>query len=75
MDNLHSLRKLDSLNLSYTNITDPGVALLTVLTTLTCLSVDSRLISDSGVVHLTSLTRLRALDLFGCKVRGPVQVQ
>lgn len=69
LDHLHSLRGLQSLNLSYTNITDPGVSLLTALTTLTYLSVDSRLISDEGLAHVTSLISLRALDLFGCKVR------
>jgi hypothetical protein len=66
---LESLRQLQSLNMAYTNITDPGVRQLCNLTSLTYLSIDSRLITDGGLMHLPRLKELKALDLFGCKVR------
>ena len=60
--------ELNSLNLAYTDILDADIALLTKLTKLTYLSVDSRLITDAGLDHLSVLTDLHSLDLFGCKV-------
>lgn len=65
---LCGLRRLSSLNLAYTNITDPGIATLTDLQCLTYLSVDSRLITDYGLHYLRSLSNLVTLDVFGCKV-------
>jgi hypothetical protein len=68
IESLHSLHKLRALSLAYTNITDPGVAALSMLVGLTYLSVDSRLIGDAGLQHLPALSNLVALDIFGCKV-------
>jgi Leucine Rich repeat len=65
---LERLTGLASLNLAYSNLTDPGVkALCGELTGLTYLSLDSRLVTDAGLLHLTKLTNLEALDIFGCK--------
>lgn len=69
---LVTLQNLHSLNLAYTNITDPAIATLAELNGLTYLSVDSRLISDNGLQHLPSLPKLVALDIFGCKVTCPL---
>ena len=66
--NLYKLKQLRGLDLSYSFISDQGVELLRPLTTLTFISVDSRLITDIGLKTMSPLTRLVALDIYGCKV-------
>ena len=47
---------------------DAGLQELSALTSLTSLSLDSRLFTDLGMRHLKGLTNLVVLDLFAAKV-------
>ncbi|AQK72586.1 Regulatory subunit [Zea mays] len=59
------LRNLQSINLSFTLVTDIGVKKISVLNSLKSVNLDNRQITDVGLAALISLTRLTHLDLFG----------
>jgi Leucine-rich repeat (LRR) protein len=64
MDAIGKLTNLESLDLDYTRVGDPGVAKLAGLTKLANLELDSVNLTDAGVSHLTGLRSLRQLDLY-----------
>ena len=59
---------LCSLSLFYYNISDNGPRLLTGISTLEVLNLDSRDIGDEGLLHLRNLRNLKSLDFFSRKV-------
>ena len=61
------LRKLRSLDLGFTQVTDAGLRRLAGLPLLR-LSLDSRLFTDAGMEHVARLADLEVLDLFGARV-------
>ncbi|MBA0779462.1 hypothetical protein Gotri_003712 [Gossypium trilobum] len=63
-----SLCKLESINLSFTVVSDGGLRELSGLTSLKSLNLDARQITDAGLAALTSLTGLTHLDLFGARI-------
>jgi hypothetical protein len=62
------LRRLKSLRLSGTEITDAGLAHVAGLTRLRSLQLANMRIGDAGLVHLEGLTSLRSLNLVGSPV-------
>ncbi|PWA49145.1 leucine-rich repeat family protein [Artemisia annua] len=62
------LANLQSLNISFTLITEGGLGNLSKLSTLRSLNLDVRQITDTGLASLRSLTELTHLDLFRAKI-------
>ena len=60
---LTHLKKLKSLDLTYTNITDAGLSHLTKLDGLSTLLLNSTDISDVGMVHIGQLGQLERLSI------------
>ena len=54
--------------LSYTQVTDVGLAQLKGLTNLHALDLRGNTITDAGLVHLKGLTQLQRLDLSHTKI-------
>ncbi len=65
---LKSLTKLSDLDLSYTDVTDAGLAHLKGLTKLTALDLSGTQVSSAGLKHLEGLSNLTAIDLGGTRV-------
>ncbi|KAE8654503.1 Octicosapeptide/Phox/Bem1p domain-containing protein / tetratricopeptide repeat-containing protein [Hibiscus syriacus] len=65
---LSGLTHLETLNLSFTLVTDSGLKKLSGLTALKSLNLDARQITDVGLSALISLTGLVHLDLFGARI-------
>ena len=68
LSQLKGLKRLTSLNLSYTKVTDKGLVHIKGLKRLTRLSLQTRpwghvKITDAGLVHIKGLKRLTRLDL------------
>ncbi|GFR46192.1 hypothetical protein Agub_g7721, partial [Astrephomene gubernaculifera] len=59
---------LTRLNLTYTKVTDEGLAPLSALTALQHLSLDSGSLGDAALRPVAALPHLTSLDLFGCRV-------
>lgn len=54
---ISGLKKLESLNLSFTGgVMDSGLRTIATITSLTSLNLDSKQITDSGLAALTSKT-------------------
>jgi Leucine-rich repeat (LRR) protein len=68
MDGLASLKALQDVDLSVTDITDKGLRQLACLTTLRSLNLGYTQITDTGLVKLTSIKPLTTLILNGTKV-------
>lgn len=62
------LLRMESLNLSYSAVSDAGLRDVGRMKSLTSLNLDTRLVSDSGLAFLTGLRNLRRLDCFGARV-------
>ena len=62
------LRRLESLNLADTAVTDAGTAHLAGLTGLRDLNLWNTRVGDDGLAHLKGLTNLRLLPLVGTRV-------
>ena len=60
---LQGLTKLQSLNLSGTQVTDSGLLYLKRLTNLQTLYLNNTQVTDRGLGHLTTLTNLQSLFL------------
>lgn len=60
---INLLTKLNTLNLSYTQVSDIGLAHLQKLTQLTQLSLSCTKVSDAGLKHLQNLTQITYLSL------------
>ena len=57
------LTELQSLNLSYSKVTDDGLQILERAIQLQSLSLHGTFTTDAGLVHLKGLTKLQSLDL------------
>ena len=57
------MTNLQSLNLTYTKVTDAGLAHLKGLTRLQSLQFEATQVTDAGLKHLKGLTQLQSLDL------------
>ena len=62
-----TIRGLETLDLSYAEIGDAGLAHLKGLTSLRCLELTMTDITDAGLQHLKPLISLKHLDLNGTK--------
>ena len=65
---LEALPKLDTLDLSGTNVSDAGLASLEGLTQLDFLNLDQTKITDAGLEHLKGLSNLQELSLGNTRV-------
>jgi hypothetical protein len=65
---LQRLKKLESLDLTKSNITDQDMQYVGALNSLKKLGLSRTDLTDRGLAHLKTLTRLRELDLEGTKV-------
>lgn len=68
LQQMNSLRDLETLRLGNTLITDDGLLHLKQLTNLKVLDISQTRITDAGLEHLTGLPDLRRLDLSGTQV-------
>nr|CAN74892.1 hypothetical protein VITISV_002002 [Vitis vinifera] len=66
--NMEGLANLESINLSFTAVTDSGLRKSSALSSLKSLNLDAHQITDAGLAALTSLTGLTHLDLFGARI-------
>jgi hypothetical protein len=65
---MHSLKKLEELNLGGHAITDAGLAYLVGLDQLKNLELKDTLITDAALEHLKALPSLKILDVTGTKI-------
>ena len=65
--------KLESLDLNYTGVGDPGLALLSGLENLKSLGLDSTFVTDQSREVFLSLRKLEKLNLYHTVVTGKVE--
>jgi hypothetical protein len=70
LERLRGLTTLQQLDLSYTKVTDAGLAHLKGLTGLQYLDLSCTQVTDAGLAHLKGLTGLQYLDLSCTQVTG-----
>ena len=62
------MKRLESLNLSLTGLTDEAMPQFAELSELQTLDLDNTLVTDAGLKHLTKLSKLRSIRLVGVSV-------